>query len=186
LRSTHCPFRPFAALTVVNAKRADDEQDEAVLRSRSMRAGDRDDCRCLISAAWQAGRDCVDYREFVAFVEERSGVTHRVAKQASCLVLRRITSRINRGERKDIAALLPKPLDQCIPLGERIAKFDLDRFIRRVAEELHVDRATAGRAAAAVLAALFVVIGDREFAEMRVQLPQDFKPLIKAAVRAAT
>ena len=128
---------------------------------------------------------CVDYREFVAFIEERSGVTHRVAKQAACLVLRRITSRINRGERKDIAALLPKPLGQCIPLGERIAKFDLDRFIRRVAEELHVDRATAGRVAAAVLAALFVVIGDQEFAEMRVQLPQDFKPLLEAAVGAA-
>ena len=88
----------------------------------------------------------MDYREFVAFVEERSGVTHRLAKQAACLVLRRITSRINRGERKDIAALLPEPLDQCIPLGERIEKFDLDRFIRRDAEELHDDRATAGRA----------------------------------------
>ena len=138
-----------------------------------------------ISAAWPDREKCVDYREFVAFVEERSGLTHRVAKQAACLVLRRITSRINRGEREDIAALLPKPLDQCIPLGERIAKFDLDRFIRRVAEELHVDRATAGRAATAVLAALFVAIGDQEFAEMRVQLPQDFKPLIEAAVGAA-
>ncbi|WP_166039304.1 DUF2267 domain-containing protein [Sphingosinicella sp. YJ22] len=127
----------------------------------------------------------MDYREFVGFVEDRSGLTHSVAKQAACLVLRRITSRINRGERRDIAALLPHPLGQCIPLGERIEKFDLDRFIRRVAEELHVDRATAGRTAAAVLAALFAVIGDEEFAQMRVQLPQDFKPLIEAAERAA-
>ena len=41
----HRPFRPCAALTVVNAKRADDEQDEAVPRSRSKRVGDRDDRR---------------------------------------------------------------------------------------------------------------------------------------------
>jgi uncharacterized protein (DUF2267 family) len=59
--------------------------------------------------------------------------------------------------------------------------FDVDEFVRRVAEREGVDPGTAERHAHAVFEALGRVVSEDEIDDMAAELPSDFEPLVAQA-----
>jgi uncharacterized protein (DUF2267 family) len=127
----------------------------------------------------------MDYQGFITVVRERGGVPEPEAEHVACRTLRTLSRRISVGEAEDIAERLPQELRTCVELDGSRQTFHLEGFIKRLEEQLGVDRGKAEREAKAVIAALWSTIGSDEFDDMRSELPKDFGPLLDEAVAEA-
>jgi uncharacterized protein (DUF2267 family) len=126
----------------------------------------------------------VDYESFIGHIEQALGVDTETAESAARAVLQTLAERIERGEARDLAEVLPPELAPWLHKDRPEAEaFHLDEFLRRVAERAEVDAEAAERYAVAVLAAIGRSAPD-ELADAAAQLPSDFDRVLPSG-RAA-
>ncbi|WP_433616478.1 DUF2267 domain-containing protein [Dactylosporangium sp. CA-139114] len=127
----------------------------------------------------------MNYDGFLEIVRQEAGIEREQADQISCSTLNLLAQRISKGEAEDLARRLPEPLRPCMEHRGPHATFHADVFLRRIEHELHSDQTTAERVARAVLTALWLSVGSKEYDDMRSELPKDFLPLLESAEATA-
>ncbi|MEA2395215.1 MAG: hypothetical protein QOJ82_3106 [Solirubrobacteraceae bacterium] len=120
----------------------------------------------------------MDHDRFLTAVEQAAGVDRERAELATRATLQTLAERIAAGEARDLAAQLPPELAPWIGTTTAAEGFDVDEFLRRVAEREGVDVATAERHARAVLGALGQAVSPREFDDLVAELPKGFAALL--------
>ena len=122
----------------------------------------------------------MDYERFLTIVEHASGFTGESAERAVTAVLRTLAERLSVGEARDLVEELPPQLGPYLFTADPAEGFDVDEFLRRVAERADFDSQTAKVAAQGVFTALARAVGEREFADLVAQLPKDFVLVVPA------
>ena len=121
----------------------------------------------------------MDYETFTRTAAERAGLPVDTAERVEHATLRTLADRISGGEAQDLAAQLPKPLqDDLRQTREEAEAFDVDEFVRRVAQRGHVDPEEARTGAAAVLVTVREAVTEGEFDDVLSQLPQEYRELV--------
>jgi uncharacterized protein (DUF2267 family) len=120
----------------------------------------------------------MDHDRFLSIVAGALGLDRDGAERATRAVLQTLAERIDRGEASDLAAELPPELAPWIATTTGAEAFDVDEFLRRVAEREGTDVETAERDARAVFAALGQAVSPREILDVLAQLPKDYLPLL--------
>jgi uncharacterized protein (DUF2267 family) len=121
----------------------------------------------------------MDHERFITLVSEGAGTDRDGAERAMRATLQTLAERVVREELRQIAAMLPPEVAPWLASPTAEAEpFDVDEFVRRVAEREQVDAPTAEHHVRAVLAAFGQAVDPREFANMVAQLPKDYAPLL--------
>jgi uncharacterized protein (DUF2267 family) len=120
----------------------------------------------------------MDHEQFLVAVQRLAGVDGAAAERVTRAVLQTLGERISAVQARDLVAQLPAELGPWLFTEDAGQGFDVDEFLRRVAERAQVDLATAQRYARAVLAALSQAVSAEEFADMVAQLPKDYAFLL--------
>jgi uncharacterized protein (DUF2267 family) len=119
------------------------------------------------------------YERFITTIEQRAGISWDKAERAARATLVTLGERIAWGEARDVAADLPTNVGQwLLEPGGDAEPFDVDEFVRRVAEREGVDTDTAERHARAVFLALARLVRSDELADVIAQLPRDYGRLV--------
>ena len=121
------------------------------------------------------------YDRFVSTVQQKGVRSRDAAERAAQAVLATLAERIAPGEARDLAALLPPALGPWLHTTTPAEPFDIDEFVRRVAEREQLDIAQAERHARAVFATLGRTVPASEIHDLVSELPGDFAPLIAEA-----
>jgi uncharacterized protein (DUF2267 family) len=116
----------------------------------------------------------MDYEEFISIVKQWADLRDEEAERAIRVVLLTLAERISTGEARDLVSQLPAELGPWLLTEHGGQRFDVDEFLRRVAEHEETDIATAERHVRAVLAALSGALDSDEFADLEAQLPKDY------------
>jgi uncharacterized protein (DUF2267 family) len=127
----------------------------------------------------------MDYQDFVRTVEQLASIARDQAESVSCATLNTLAQRLSPGEARDLAKRLPPELGPCLDHDGPPVQLHLVEFMHRIEKQMGAGRPAAERAARAVLAALWLAVGPKEFAHLRSQLPGDFLPLLESAVAQA-
>lgn len=125
----------------------------------------------------------LDYDEFIATVESEGAVSREEAERAVQATLRTLAERLSGGEVEDIARQLPQELRPWLHDGAKAEPFDLEEFLRRVADREGVPAALAEDHARLVFAALGRTLTPDELKDMVSELPTSFDELIEEARR---
>jgi uncharacterized protein (DUF2267 family) len=124
----------------------------------------------------------MDYEPFISTVEVEARVGWDDAERATQVTLQTLAERISPGERRDLGMELPPQAAAWLVDPDVVPEaFDVDEFLRRIAEREQVDVDTAERHAHAVFSALGRAVSDDEIADLRSELPKDFAPLLAEA-----
>jgi uncharacterized protein (DUF2267 family) len=127
-------------------------------------------------------RSTVQFDEFIEAVAERADTSRGEAQALVRATLRTLAERISGGEAEDLRAQLPRELKGDLASPEENAQgFDVDEFVRRVAERTGLDETDARARVAAVLSALRDAVSPGEFDDVLSQLGREFAELIEAA-----
>jgi uncharacterized protein (DUF2267 family) len=118
---------------------------------------------------------------FLTTVQQKAGLSRDAAERATRAALETLADRLSAGEARDIAAQLPPELAPWLATDSGAEPFDVDEFLRRMAQREAVDLSVAERHAHAVFDALGRTVSADEIADMKAQLPKDFAPLIGEA-----
>lgn len=122
------------------------------------------------------------YAPFVETVEQAAGISRPEADRAIRATLETLAERITRGEAADVASFLPPELRGLLTnVPEPAEAFDLEEFVRRVAERERVSPEEAREHVRAVFVALGLAVAPGELRDMLAQLPRDYEPLLRAA-----
>jgi uncharacterized protein (DUF2267 family) len=119
----------------------------------------------------------VDYETFVETVRQHVGGAEVDAELAIKATLQTLGERIDRGEARQLAALLPPELGPWIATATPAQALDVDEFVRRVAGRDDADPMTAARHIAAVFDAL-AQAAPKEWDNVVSELPRTFAPLL--------
>lgn len=116
---------------------------------------------------------------FVQRVAERARLDADTARRATEATLETLAERIAGGEVDDLIARLPAALHAPLRHGRehsggRAARIPLEKFVQRVAERDGASAAEAREHARAVFLTLREAVGDREFYDVTVQLPDEY------------
>jgi uncharacterized protein (DUF2267 family) len=125
----------------------------------------------------------VEYTEFVRIVAQQTGLDMEGAERPTRATLETLAERLSRGEARDLLQQLPPEMKSWIYTETDPQPFDVDEFLRRVAEREGVDVETAERHARAVFWALGYAVSADEIDDMAADLPHDFAPLVAEAQR---
>ncbi|HEX8855292.1 MAG TPA: DUF2267 domain-containing protein [Thermoleophilaceae bacterium] len=128
----------------------------------------------------------IAYDEFLEIVAQEARLDRDSADRASRAVLETLAERIDAGEARDLAGLLPPELAPSLGHLGPAQAFDLYEFVRRVAEREGVDLDTAELHTRAVFTALGRAVGDKELRDLAAQLPDDFGRLLPAGTHFET
>jgi uncharacterized protein (DUF2267 family) len=121
----------------------------------------------------------VDYQTFIDTEAQRAGLPQDQAESVAHATLQTLADRITGGEARDLAAQLPKQLQDDLQKEREIADpFDVDEFVRRVSERADVDAATARTGAMATLITVREAVTPGEFDDVTSQLPQEYRGLV--------
>jgi uncharacterized protein (DUF2267 family) len=120
----------------------------------------------------------MDHQEFTALVADAAHTRPEQAERAERVVLQTLADRIDRGEARDLAALLPPEEAVWVATATPARSFDADAFVQRVADAEGVDRDEAERHVRAVFAALERAVGRQELGDVRAQLSRDYDRLL--------
>jgi uncharacterized protein (DUF2267 family) len=123
--------------------------------------------------------ETIPTREIVARVAERARVDTDTARRAAEAVLETLAERIAGGEVDDLVARLPVALHAPLRRGNERShgaarRMSLEEFVQRVAELEGVPPSVAREHARAVMATLREVVGEEEFHDITVQLPDEY------------
>lgn len=137
----------------------------------------------LIAEARQEYVEVMPTDEFILRVAERTGLDIDAARRAIDAVLETLAERISGGEVEDLIAQLPPELHEPLLRGNEKSngaarKMTLDRFVECIADRERVSEDQAREHAQAVLAVLREAITDKEYYDVRVQLPDDYRVLL--------
>ncbi|HEY0318075.1 MAG TPA: DUF2267 domain-containing protein [Solirubrobacterales bacterium] len=116
---------------------------------------------------------------FLRHVADRAGIDEDAARRATDAVLETLAERIAGGEVDDLILRLPVRLRPPLKRGRersggKAQRMSLDEFLRRVAEREEVDAEQAREHARAVLVTLREAVGEKEFRDVTVQLPDEY------------
>jgi uncharacterized protein (DUF2267 family) len=125
----------------------------------------------------------MDYRGFIQLTQREGVVDADLAERAARATLTTLAERLSRGQARDLLQQLPAEMKPWVHTESDAERFDVDEFLRRVAEREGVDVETAERHARAVFFALGQTVSDDEIADIADELPQDFEPLTAEARR---
>jgi uncharacterized protein (DUF2267 family) len=125
----------------------------------------------------------IGLEDFIERVARLSGLPPPDARRASEAVLEALADRISAGEVDDLAARLPAAFAPALDRGKARSKgvarpLSLDRFLQHIAEQEGVTPEQARQHARAVFATLREAIGEKEFADVTAQLPDDYAVLL--------
>ena len=121
----------------------------------------------------------MDYQTFTRTAAERAGLPVDTAAPVEPATRQTLADRISGGEAQDLAAQLPQPLqDDLRQTGEEAEAFDVDEFVRRVAQRAHVDPEEARTGVVAVLVTVREAVTPGEFDDVLSQLPQEYRELV--------
>jgi uncharacterized protein (DUF2267 family) len=121
----------------------------------------------------------MDYATFTRTTAERAGLPEETAERIEHATLQTLVDRITGGEAQDLAAQLPRPLqDDLRPPRKEAEAFDVDEFVRRVAERGDVGPDEARSEAAAVLTTVREAVTPGEFDDVLSQLPKEYRELV--------
>lgn len=112
---------------------------------------------------------------FIDLVAQRTGVSSEQAVILTRATLETLADRLTAGERLDLAAQLPEPLQAAMRQRKETAeRFGLAEFTRRVGERAGVDEGTATNGVRRVFTTLREAITGGEFDDLLAQLPREF------------
>jgi uncharacterized protein (DUF2267 family) len=120
----------------------------------------------------------MDHDAFVDTVMQAAGIDHEEAERAVRATLTTLAERISAGEASHLAAQLPPELAPWLNADKRSERFDVDEFLRRVAERSGADEDAALRRARSVFAVLGQAIAPSELDDVVSELPQDYGLLL--------
>jgi uncharacterized protein (DUF2267 family) len=118
------------------------------------------------------------YDRYIVTVQQHAGFSRERAEQAARAVLQTLADRIAKGEAHHLASELPEELVPSLFTDTDAEGFDLEEFLRRVADREGVDLDTASRDARAVFNALGRVLSDQAIQHVSSELPADYEPLL--------
>jgi uncharacterized protein (DUF2267 family) len=125
----------------------------------------------------------VDFEQFIKIVEQQIGLDAEAAEGAARATLRTLAERLSKGEARDLLRELPAEMKSWVYVERDPEPFDVEEFLRRVAEREGVDIESARRHALAVFWALGQAVSADEIADIAADLPHDFAPLVAEAQR---
>jgi uncharacterized protein (DUF2267 family) len=120
----------------------------------------------------------VRHEDFIAVVRQVAGTDHDHAERAARAVLETLAERISQGEARDLAEQLAPELAPFIATTTPAEAFDVEEFLRRVAERAAVDTVAAERYARGVFVALERFVPRDEFEDLMAELPREFATLL--------
>jgi uncharacterized protein (DUF2267 family) len=120
----------------------------------------------------------MDYERFITIVEQDADIGREQAVRATQATLQTLAERISAGEARDLADELPPELAPWIATTTPAEGFDIDEFVRRVAEREGVDVDTAERHARVVFDAIGRAVSPQELFDMLAELPAEYAPLL--------
>ncbi|MDQ1622048.1 MAG: hypothetical protein QOH19_466 [Actinomycetota bacterium] len=125
----------------------------------------------------------MQFDQFVDLVAKRANVAPSRAQALTYATLRTLAERISGGEARDLAAQLPAELKPMLSelVEETAEDFDVDEFVRRVAERASVDGEVAREAARAMMLTLREAVAPGEWDEVTAQLSADYNDLVGLA-----
>lgn len=122
------------------------------------------------------------YEPFLEVVEQKAHRSREDAERAARATLQTLAERISAGQARDLAEQLPSELAPWVATTGGAEPFDVDEFVRRVAEREGTEVARAERDARAVFAALGRCVRRRkEIDDLVSELPRSFGPLLDEA-----
>ncbi|KKK05705.1 DUF2267 domain-containing protein [Micromonospora sp. HK10] len=124
----------------------------------------------------------MNYDTFVDRVAQRAAAPTERAAALTRAALETLAERLTGGEVLDLAAQLPKPLQQVLkphPAMEAAERFGAAEFVARVAQRAGVDENVARDGVRAVFTTLREAISGGEFDDVVVQLPRDFRAVVE-------
>jgi uncharacterized protein (DUF2267 family) len=134
----------------------------------------------LVAEARGVFLDVLPADDFLLRVAERANVDVDTARRAAEATLETLAERIAGGEVEDLMARLPVELHE--PLrrgmahsGGNATRMSLDEFLSRIATREGVDEIQARVHARAELETLREAVGDDEFRDVIVELPQEYR-----------
>ena len=122
-----------------------------------------------------------EYDQFLVTVQQNAGISRERAESAARATLETLAERLSAGEARDLASQLPPELAPYLAPRGDAEGFDVEGFLRRVAEREGVDAPTAERDARAVFAAFRRAVSEDEIEDMASELSQDYLPLVAEA-----
>jgi len=120
----------------------------------------------------------MEYDEFMAFVGQAIGGDRDAAERATRATFETLAEHLGADESRHLVTQLSPELSAWLYAVGPAEGFDVDEFVRRVAEREQADPETATRHARGVFLALGRALSDREFAHLRARLPRDFAALL--------
>jgi uncharacterized protein (DUF2267 family) len=122
-----------------------------------------------------------EHDQFLTTVQRKAGISREQAETATRATLETLAERLSAGEARDIAEQLPPELAPYLAPRGDAQGFDLEEFLRRVAEREGVDVPAADRHARAVFAALRGAVSPDEIDDMAAELSKDYRALVSEA-----
>jgi uncharacterized protein (DUF2267 family) len=119
----------------------------------------------------------LDYDRFIELVAQWADTGFDSAERAVRATLETLADRIDRGEARQIAERLPPEIAPWVATALPAQRFDVDEFLRRVADREGVRIDEAERQARAVFWVLRHVL-EKQFDDLVAELPKDFAPLL--------
>jgi uncharacterized protein (DUF2267 family) len=120
----------------------------------------------------------MDYRGFIRLTEREGALDGDMAERAARATLTTLAERLSSGQARDLLEQVPAEMRPWLDTESDAERFDVDEFLRRVAEREGVDVETAERHARAVFATLREAVGDEKYLDVTVQLPPDYAVLL--------
>jgi uncharacterized protein (DUF2267 family) len=117
----------------------------------------------------------MDHDQVIDMVARDAALDREAAERATRATLQTLAERVGRYEARHIVPQLPPELGGWFFAEVGHAQgFDIDEFVRRVAEREGVDPVAAAQHAHAVLIALGRTLSDEEYEHLLARLPRDF------------
>ncbi|MFD8804631.1 DUF2267 domain-containing protein [Streptomyces sp. NPDC059597] len=121
----------------------------------------------------------MDYNTFLDTVTRRAPVPPEKVEPLTRATLETLAERLTRGEAKDLASELPKPLKESLvsPTPEA-QRFAFDEFVNRVSSRAGLSPHEAREGIRAELTTLRDAVSEGEFRQVMSQLPSEFEALV--------
>src|SRR4051812_37282870 len=111
------------------------------------------------------------YRELIKKVQDYSGFSDRESEEALELVVETLASRLNEGERQDLASQLPEELEDAALAPTSTSKFSAEEMFEELSTLQNIDESHAKKQVLAVWNALQDALTPGEIDDIRSQLP---------------